>query len=335
MKFKIRFADQIVGFFIIAALIAIIAAVFMLGSRQRWFSKDYLYKTYFDSAVGLSANMAVQYKGFTIGNVKSFDLTDDNRVEVLFSIYDTYNNRVMEGSLVDMMVSPIGIGGNQFLFYPGLGITQLTEGDVIPIVHSPEGRRYIQSGLARVSAQDDSITLFISRANTLLEEINAAIAGTSETALGRTIGGVEATVAGAKDMIDDLNHNLLQDLNRSLPAIMAETEQIIADLRVVSDELADPDNLILTVLDTDGAVFTNLEASLRAATGILQNLEKTAAFFPEELPQLAGLISEIREILWTGENVLLALENNPLLRKGVPPRARTQSDGASPRNIEF
>ncbi|MDR2110440.1 MAG: MlaD family protein [Spirochaetaceae bacterium] len=334
MKFKIRFADQIVGLFIIAALTSIVFVIFMIGSKQRWFAKDYIYKTYFDSAVGLSANMAVQYRGFTIGNVQSFDLTADDRVEVLFSIYDTYNNRVMEGSLVEIMVSPIGLG-NQFLFYPGLGLTPLEEGGFIPNAHSPEGRRYIHSGLARITTQDDSITLFISRANTLLEEINAAVAGTDETSLGRTIGGVEETVAGANSLVQDLNNNLLRDLNRALPAILAETEQVIADLKVVSTELANPDSLVLTTLDTGGPVFTNLEASLKAITGTLQSLEKTAAYLPAEMPQVAGLIVELRELLRTGEDVLIALRNNPLLRKGVPERGRTQTGGTSPRNIEF
>jgi phospholipid/cholesterol/gamma-HCH transport system substrate-binding protein len=334
MKFKIRFADQIVGLFIIAALTSVIFVIFMLGSKQRWFAKDYIYKTYFDSAVGLSANMAVQYKGFTIGNVKSFDLTPDNRVEVLFSIHDTYNNRVMEGSLVDVMVSPIGLG-NQFLFYPGLGIKPLEEGDLIPSSHSPEGRRYIQNGLARITTQDDSITLFISRANTLLEEINAAVSGNSETSLGRTLGGVEETVAGARDLIQDLNSNLLQDLNRAVPVILAEAEQVIADLKVVSSELANPDSLILTALDTEGVVFANLEASLTAITGTLQSLEKTAAFLPPEMPQVMGLIVELREILMAGEDVLIALKNNPLLRRGIPAGGRVHSGGTNPRNIEF
>jgi phospholipid/cholesterol/gamma-HCH transport system substrate-binding protein len=334
MKFKIRFADQIVGLFIIAALTSVIFVIFMLGSKQRWFAKDYIYKTYFDSAAGLSANMAVQYKGFTIGNVKSFDLTADNRVEVLFSIHDTYNNRVMEGSLVEVLVNPIGLG-NQFLFYPGLGLTPLEEGELIPDTHSPEGRRYLQNGLARITTQDDSITLFISRANTLLEEINAAVAGNSETSLGRTIGGVEETVAGARNLIQDLNSNLLQDLNRALPAILAETEELIADLKVVSAELANPDSLILTTLDTEGVVFTNLEASLRALAGTLQSLEKTAAFLPSEMSQVTGLIVELREILRAGEDVLIALRNNPLLKRGIPARGRIQSGGTSPRNIEF
>jgi phospholipid/cholesterol/gamma-HCH transport system substrate-binding protein len=306
----------------------------MLGSKQRWFAKDYIYKTYFDSAAGLSANMAVQYKGFAIGNVKSFDLTPDNRVEVLFSIQDTYNNRVMEGSLVEVLVNPIGLG-NQFLFYPGLGVKPLAEGDLIPSTHSPEGRRHIQNGLARITTQDDSITLFISRANTLLEEINAAVSGNSETSLGRTLGGVEETVAGARDLIQDLNSNLLQDLNRALPAILAEVEQVIADLKVVSTELANPDSLVLTALDTEGAVFTNLEASLLAITGTLQSLEKTAAFLPSEMPQVMGLIVELREVLRAGEDVLIALKNNPLLKRGIPARGRVDSGGASPRNIEF
>jgi phospholipid/cholesterol/gamma-HCH transport system substrate-binding protein len=139
MKFKIRFADQIVGFLIIAALISLIFVVFMLGTQQRWFAKDFFYKTYFDSAAGLGDNMVVQYKGFPIGNVRSVTLTNDDRVEVSFSIYDQYQNRVREGSLVELIVSPIGLG-NQFIDSPGLGVDVQEEGALIPPVTSPQGR---------------------------------------------------------------------------------------------------------------------------------------------------------------------------------------------------
>ena len=124
MKLMIRFADQIVGAFIILALGALIFVIFMLGSSQRWFSRDYNFKTYFTSASGLSQNMPIQYKGFTIGHVKSINLADDDRVEVEFTIFDTYIERVKNGSLVEVSVSPLAaLGGNQFLFYPGLGKT--------------------------------------------------------------------------------------------------------------------------------------------------------------------------------------------------------------------
>ena len=43
MKFKIRFADQIVGFFSLLALAALIGFIFALGASQNWFVKKNLY----------------------------------------------------------------------------------------------------------------------------------------------------------------------------------------------------------------------------------------------------------------------------------------------------
>lgn len=98
MKFRIRFADQIVGFLIVVALISLVAIIFLLGSRQRWFARDYQYKTYAASASGLSENMPVLLKGIQIGAVKTFHLTGDDQVEVIFTIYDSYADRVKQGS---------------------------------------------------------------------------------------------------------------------------------------------------------------------------------------------------------------------------------------------
>ena len=68
---------------------------------------------------------------------------------------------------------------------------------------------------------------------------------------------------------------------------------------------------------------------------MLDNLEKTTAFLPSQGPQIAGLLVELRGTLRTAEDTLTALNNNPLLRGGVPPRVETQSGAASPRNIRF
>ena len=78
MKFKIRFADQIVGLFLILSLVSVVFIIIMLGRSQRWFAKDYAFNTVLLSATGLSKNMPVQYKGFTIGNVKNFYLNGDD-----------------------------------------------------------------------------------------------------------------------------------------------------------------------------------------------------------------------------------------------------------------
>jgi phospholipid/cholesterol/gamma-HCH transport system substrate-binding protein len=339
MKFRIRFADQIVGVLIMVALLSLVFVLIMLGRSQRWFAKDYLYKTYFETAAGLSGNMPVQYKGFTIGNVKSFRLTEMDRVEVVFFIYETYIDRVRTGSLVEISVSPIGLG-NQFRFYPGLGEERLAEGEVVPSIHSAEGKRLIQSGLAVVPTQEDSITLLINRVNVLLKDVDtvmltigAALEGTDTTTLGRTFGQMEAAVT----QLQGLSATANQDLNRILAEVhrlIGELHPIIANVDTLSDKVVDPEGLVSRVLDTqaEGSVYASLESALRSVSGLLGDLDKTTDLLPREL---AGILVEVRTVIRTLEDVLVALTNNPLLKGGIPPRVQTQSPGASPRDIAF
>jgi len=41
MKFRIRYADQLVGVFLLLAVLAIAVILVFLGINQRWFAKDY------------------------------------------------------------------------------------------------------------------------------------------------------------------------------------------------------------------------------------------------------------------------------------------------------
>jgi phospholipid/cholesterol/gamma-HCH transport system substrate-binding protein len=319
MKFRIRYADQLVGFFIIVALLSIIVLIFLLGSKQRWFSQDYVFKTYAGSVSGLSRNMPVMYKGFTIGNVKTFDLTDDDRVEIIFTIHDKYKNRARQGSLVDILVSPIGLG-NQFLFYPGLGSGELEENEFVPMASSVEGKELIAKGLGYIPNHDDSITILMTRANTLLEEINRAIEGDESTTLGRTLLGVEGTITGLE--------GTLSGLDASITPLLEDLQLIVAAFR---EELTDP-NGVLRLLDGDGELINGLEASISSLAGNLANLEDTTVLLPREVPRL---LSDVEGALLSAQDVLTALRNNPLLRNGVPEHAETESSGTSPRNIEF
>ncbi|MDR2078631.1 MAG: MlaD family protein [Treponema sp.] len=344
MKFTVRLADQIVGAFIILALAALVFVIFMAGNSQRWFSRNYYFKTYFSSASGLSDNMPVLYKGFTIGRVKSFDLAEDDRVEVRFFIFDTYISRVRAGSLVEIMISPINLG-NQFLFHPGLGPDQIAEGDLIPAVSSPEGKFARASGLTQVPTRDDSISLILSRLSTTLDSANTALititglaaqigdafTGTGDTSIGRIVQNTEHAVAGIENMTEDLP----EIISESLDTVMTEVEPIIANLRDLSAKLNDPDGTLSLLLRSDGEVYSSLVSALDSVSGTMHNLEKTSAFLPSQMPQLAVLISDFRNALKSAEDVLIALSNNPLLRGGIPERVETQSGGTSPRDIPF
>jgi phospholipid/cholesterol/gamma-HCH transport system substrate-binding protein len=340
VKFTIRYADRLVGALIVAALAALVAVIFLLGSSQRWFARNYQFVSYFDSAAGLSKNMAVQYKGFTIGRIKSFDLTPDDRVEVFFYIFDTYISRVREGSLVDISISPVGLG-NQFLFYTGLGSDLIAEGELIPAVSSVEGQSALRRGIAFLPKQDDSISVILSQVNSVLgnidkltRDLDGAFEGTNDTSLGRTMGNIEAATEGLAE-IPAILRGTVDELLADIDRIMENTQPILANLKLVSEDLSDPGGAVARVLDAEGPVYTNLASTLESVSGAMKSLEKTAAYVPAQLPQITVMLTEVQGILNSVEDVLTAILNNPLLKNGVGERVKTQPTGTSMRDLAF
>ncbi|MCL2206147.1 MAG: MlaD family protein [Treponema sp.] len=322
MKFKIRYADQIVGFFVVLSLVALVFVTVMLGRTQRWFAADVSFQTSLSSAAGLSRNMAVQYRGFTIGTIQDFHLTDADEVKVIFSIFEEYISRARLGSMVEVVTSPIGLG-NQFIFHSGRG-GPLSQGDFIPIVGSAQAQQMIQMGIADPPEKEDSISLIMSRVISVLDEahltlfqVNEAFgAGTDATEVGRLVSSLQTTIDG-------------------IGALAAGLDPVISDIGTITQELADPSGLLFTTLDAEGEVYASLMVSLYHISSILENLDRATAFVPAQLPQLAGLIMDLRGTVRHAEDVLIALTNNPLLRRGVPERQEAASGGMRPRNIRF
>lgn len=319
MRFTIRFADKIVGTLVILGLAALIFVIFMLGRNQRWFARDFQYKTYFSSAQGLSTNMAVQYKGFTIGNVKKITLAEDDNVEVLFTIFEEHNHRVRTGSMVEVQASPIGLG-NSFIFHPGRGPEMLAEGDLIPEINSPEGRLLIESGIAETIVSSDGINNIINQANILLENANTLL----ET--------VNISLSGSPGSEDMPIAQIISNLEAATRSLAIQLNPILANIDSVTGRISDPSSSVMSILDSESPVYSDLVDSLESIAGILDNLEKTTNFLPSQLP---SVMADLNAALRSAQDVLVSLTNNPLLRRGVPQRPETAPGGTSPRNLEF
>jgi phospholipid/cholesterol/gamma-HCH transport system substrate-binding protein len=329
MKFTIRFADQIVGVFIILALGILIFAIFMLGSSQRWFSRDYYFKSYFPTAAGLSQNMAVQYKGFTIGHVKSVRLDENDQVEVRFTIFDTYIDRVRHGSLVDVSTSPLAaLGGNSFTFYPGTGERLIKEEDklineekVIPSVGSIEGKLMLAAGIAQLPVQDDKIGKIITDAGAAIATLNVVLEdiqkGTGETEISQILTNLNAVIADLRPLPSDVSVKLDQ--------VVVQLEPMLKNIKEISGLAAAPDGTVAAILDSDGVVYKDLVKTLDSLSGVIRNLEKTTDYVPAQL----------QAVLISMEDVLISLTNNPLLKRGVPERKETNTGGTYTRDLEF
>jgi len=260
--------------------------------------------------------MAVQHKGFTIGHVKKLSLSQDDRVEIIFTIFEEYAHRVTEGSLVEVQESPIGLGSS-FVFYPGNGKEPIPEGSVIPEVNSPEAKEYKARGLTNVTKASDSIGNILNQVNSILESVNKALVDSNgEPVLGQIVNNVEGTTEDIKNITETLSGQL---------------KPIMADIESLTKKVSDPSGSIMGVLDGDGPLYD----SINSLAGIIDNLNKTSEFIPAQLPQIAVVIKELNTALRQVQDVLEAVANNPLLKNGIPERTETGPAGANPRNHNF
>jgi phospholipid/cholesterol/gamma-HCH transport system substrate-binding protein len=320
MKFKIRYADQIVGILTIVAILALVAVIFMLGSKQRWFARDTEYLATYESATGINVGLPLQYKGFVIGKVTSVELNEEDRVDVRFTVYEEYRERVRTGTVVELIQSPIPIVPNQFLLHPGNGTELIAAGSEIPRLDSPEGRTLVNAGLVTPQKRDDSLSLILAQINPTLENINSALAqltGKGTGPLNRTVNNVAVITDG---------------LAESLGATLKNVEGLTGELERMSKS---PDGFVPAMIDPDGTMFENVESSLSAVSGTLNNVEDASSILKSQTPQIARLIQDLRLALVKGQDVLEALRNNPILKNGVPERVQTDSSGTNSRNIEF
>ena len=327
MKFKIKYADQIVGALSIIAIAAIIVMTFLIASTQKWFVKKHNYYTKVASANSVSEGMALQYKGFAIGKVKKITLSDDDNVVVHFYVLDEYIDRVTIGSIVELSVSPIGLGSS-LVFYPGASPLIIEDDAYIPEKASAEAKELIKNGKVVILEQNDTINTIISSATNLvnhidelIQQINQLVSGNEQIPLARTINEVNAILRKVSALLSG---------DDSIPAaaIINDLNDTVDNLNAILEDVGgltnDPQGLIPKLLESEESkgTFDKLYASINTT---IQDLNGISGSLDSEMPQVSILLAQVQTLLKQVQDVMEGLKNNPLLKKGVPERTEQQS----------
>jgi phospholipid/cholesterol/gamma-HCH transport system substrate-binding protein len=371
MKFKIKYADQIVGLFIVIAVVIFALIVILVGANQRWFAKDYRFKTVFQSATGVSPGTSIIMKGFVVGKINRITLNAENAVDADFHIYDTYRNLVREYSILELTVSPIGLG-SQLLFHPGRGERLLEEEEFIPTADSPAGLAIIEQELVEIPPKDDTITRLLANVNPLLEnvnrvmvtinrtltEVNRAIAGQSTGPLGSIVDDVSGAAARlplTAERVDDIvadvqtrTAGLLDQVSSLLLAFqvvtadvgaisnnLAATTEAIRDPTGLVPKLLDPKGSIKTFLDDNDALYKRVMSIVAEVEMSVRSLQGIVTGLNGEMPKISAVLNETRTAIQQAQDVLEGVKNNPLIRGGVPERAYQDSLYGSMREGSF
>lgn len=326
MKLMIRHSDKLVGAFVLVGTLFLVGALVFVGVNRRWFRSDLEYYSYFDTAKGLSAGLALEYRGFAIGRVKSIELGNGDQVRAVFSVHNEYADRIVAGSVVELAVQPLGFGAN-LVFYPGLaGGEPLLPGSMIESTDRPYGRSLVAEGkVDRPQRRDEMVTLMeslpplVAKVETLVGDLDHMLVGLDRQILGedgQPESGLLTTVTGTTRRFGDLAARA--------DSLAAGLGPLLENVTVMAGNLADPQGLIPTLLGQEGTAAQLFRDDGKMFADLLRSVEELnalMAFLNESAPEISVLIEETSRNLAESEQVLQGLKNNPLLRGGIPERS--------------
>ena len=364
MKLRYRFANQVVGVFVILAVALTVVLIVLMGANQRWFKKNYYYHSHFTTASDLSAGMPITFRGFTIGKVTAVTLQEDNNVDVEFYIQEEFIDKANEDSLIQLVTNPLG--GGQIIFHQGRVPTDPPpEGTVIPTYDSKQGLRLREENRAIVLRSADVIAEALGQIDPILQnvdrvlvslavltdDLNAALRGEAGGPLAGILSGAEGAVAELEQTVVRVNQ-VIDDTMTQIDSLLGEVTAITSNIEETTAALRDPTGLVTMLLDPKGSIATllnddnvlfdqivgiiaDLELSIGSLQGSIADVEKFTEYLNTTQPQLTGILEEGRQTLDASQDVIESLRNNPLLRGGIPEAQEQPSTFESIRDEEF
>lgn len=341
MTIMLRYRDQVVGVFVLAGIVLLVSALLFVGVNKRWFKRDPVYRTTFLTAEGLKAGMGLQLRGFTIGHVKNLSLERNNqgdRVAVTLSVHQEYADRIVDGSVVELAVQPLGFGASLVL-YPGRDGDPLPAGAMIPSSDTPEGLALLARGDVDRPQRRDAVASLLGLLPSLVAEAEQLVT-TMQTMLARLdtrlMGTADVPSGGLLQTVDTTTREF-GDLAAAVNGRTAELGRILTDLEAVTARLADPEGLIPTLLGDEGSaamLFHDQAALYDRLTTAMDELVALTEFLNRSAPEIGLLMQETIRTLGESEKVLQGLKNNPLLRGGIPPESEAPGTFEGRRTLE-
>jgi len=328
----------------------LIAALVFIAIRQNLLEKKYIYHSTVTNALGISTQTPVLYRGFEVGRVRSFTLEADGNIGLEFFVFKRYKNIVVRGSILVRNTNPITNKTTlEFIRDPLSTIPLPVEGNV-PSSDFEEGRMQLR----RIAPQQtDPIAAIINNLATFTRELNLdnnADSGAIQRLIINMADASEKANAGliqAQSIMTELSRlaqnlnrdnnadsgvllralNNLANLSQGLNSRLDEVDGIMKGIQTSIDNYSSPDSLLIKMIDPNRDLLitplTNTLNSLTGATTELGGILNTV-----NNPELRLMLNNLNQSLGKARQTLEALNNNPLLRKGISPSQMRKSSAS-------
>ncbi|MDA8138912.1 MAG: MlaD family protein [Desulfobacteraceae bacterium] len=345
MEMEFSKMERLVGAFIVAVILLLMATVVIIGRGKDWFKTYVTYYTSFNETYNLQENAAVKLFRADIGKVADITL-EKNRVLVKLAIFEKYASRIRQDA-VATVESPTLIGSEYIAIIPGSTDAPLiAHGGEIP----SREKRSITDVLTEFEVEKAAKTVVKA-----IQEISQVTETLSRTdgPLMISLKNVEVISTNLKQITTDLesgkgpmglmlkSENVLQQMVDSI----ARLEQILEDIQTVVAKAPHTMDLVQENLIIYRDTGASIQASVKQAQQILSNIQRSADDLQaimgnvkdgsQKVPQIstsfAEGIEEIRQGVEQVNRVVDSLQQNVIIRGNLPAEAPPAATDAGAR----
>lgn len=251
----------IVGIFVFAGLLFLLAGVLVIGNLHQTFIRKIKVVTLFDDVSGLQVGNNVWFSGVKIGSISNLEFYAQTKVKVVMKLEEKAQEYIRKDAFVKL--SSDGLIGNRILIIYGGSFKspQVQEGDTLKV--------------EKTFTSEDMI-------NTLQENNKNFLAITNDfKIISARMAKGEGTVG--KLLKDNSVYDQLEATTLSLQLASDKAQKLIGSLTTFSEGL-NRKGTLANELTTDTVVFNSLKISVLQ----LQQMSDTAAVFVNQLKKAAG-----------------------------------------------
>jgi len=315
MKFKMRYSEKIVGSFLAVALIIIVTATGYLIFTNKAFEKKYEFKAKFSDAVGLSASTPVYFKGFKIGVITNYILTDDNYILADFNVYEEFRNKIVRNSALFKSLNPITSTSTIEFLQGTENLSALPEHSLIPAIDVLEGEKLIARNMVKKTG--DPLNTVLYNLAAFSENINGDN-NVDKGAFFRALVNMADAAEGMKKITDNLNADFESVSTpdklgkRPLASLVINAVHISDSVRIMTGLVnrslikldtiltayGRPEGLAVKMIDPDGKqIIEPIKKTINTLNETLPKLEKFSEFLVAQQGQFISILKQLVETL--------------------------------------
>lgn len=335
MNYKFRYTGRIVGFFVFIAVLILLMTFFSIAVNRKIFVKKFAFRTVFNDAIGLSTQTPVIFKGFEIGEIKSFNLNNENQIDAVFLVYEPYRTKIVKHSVLRKTIHPLS-GKSSIELIQGPNLKQINEeNELVPEISTQRGKLYLSSGNIEIS--NDMMSSIVQNVNKFLYNLNQdnnqdqGSIFRSLYHIANSAQDLEIVLKSTNETISKLNRGYQEndgELFRMLNEVaeiavkMNETAELINQTVYSANEMikvySKPEGLAVKLIDPDQKniiqpireILNNLNQNMLEVNQLLKYLESQS-------PEISSVIVETQSTLNAAQKTIQGLNNNPILRGGI------------------